>query len=201
MGQGTEEQLTTNIERTRQDLSRDLDALHDRVSPHQVMERRKAATRSRLHSLKEKVMGTAHEARHSASSTGSSITDTASGAADSVSGTAHDAVGTLEHKTEGNPLAAGLIAFGTGVLISSLVPASDKEQQASQRLVDEAKEHGSPVMDEARSAGQQMGADLKEHATEAAQEVRATAQDSTEHVKAEGEASAQHVKDDAQQKM
>ena len=87
MGQSTEE-LTTDIEHTRRDLSRDLDALHERVSPHQVMARRKQATRSKLHSMKEKVMGSAHDAKHSASATGSS-------AADSVSGTAQQAVGTV----------------------------------------------------------------------------------------------------------
>ena len=193
MGQSTEE-LTTDIEHTRRDLSRDLDALHERVSPHQVMARRKQATRSKLHSMKEKVMGSAHDAKHSASATGSS-------AADSVSGTAQQAVGTVEQKTEGNPLAAGLIAFGTGVLISSLIPASRAEAQAAQRLVEQAKEHGQPVMDEAKTAGQQMGQDLKDQAGQAAQEVKASAQESARNVQSEGQSSAQHVKDDTQQRM
>jgi acetyl/propionyl-CoA carboxylase alpha subunit len=118
-----------------------------------------------------------------------------------VSGTAHQAVGTVEQKTEGNPLAAGLIAFGTGVLISSLIPATKAEEQAAQRLVDQAKEHGQPVMDEAKAAGQQMGQDLKEQAGQAAQQVKASAQESADNVRSEGQSSAQHVKDDTQQRM
>ena len=198
MGQGTEEQLTTDIENTRRDLSRNLDALHERVSPSQIVQRRKAATRYRLYSMKEKVMGSARGARYNVSSTGSGITGSASGAASSVTDTAQDAMDTVQQKTEGNPLAAGLIAFGAGVLISSLVPASDKEQQAAERLVSQAKEHGQPLMDEAKSAGQQMGQELKAQASQAAQEVKTTAQESASNVKAEGQSSAQHVKDEAQ---
>ena len=56
MGQGTEEQLTRNIEGTREDLSRDLDALTDKISPSQIMERRKEATKSRFRSVRDKVM-------------------------------------------------------------------------------------------------------------------------------------------------
>lgn len=201
MGQGTEEQLTTDIENTRRDLSRNLDALHERVSPSQMVQRRKAATRNRLHSMKDKVMGTAQGARQGVSSTGSSLGDTASGAASSVTDTAQDAMGTMQQKAEGNPLAAGLIAFGAGVLISSMMPASEKEQQAAQRLMSQAKEHGQPVMDEARSVGQQMGQELKQQASQAAEEVKSTAQESAGNVKAEGQSSAQHVKDDAQQRM
>ena len=45
MGQGTEEQLTGQIADTRQDLSRDVDALYDKVSPGRMVERRKEAVR------------------------------------------------------------------------------------------------------------------------------------------------------------
>lgn len=201
MGQRSEEQITTDIEGTRRDLSRDLDALNDRVSPHRMMERRKAATRSKLYSMKERVMGSAHQARHSASSVGGTMGDTASSAAGSVTSTAQSAAHTVEQRTEGNPLAAGLIAFGAGWLVSSLIPTSRAEEQAAQRVVDTAKEHGQPVMDEAKSVGQQVGQDLKEKATEAAQEVKSSAQESAQHVRDEGQTSAEHVKDDAQNRM
>ena len=201
MGQRTEEQLTTDIENTRDDLSRNLDALNDRVNPSRVMERRKEAARSKFGSLRDKVMGSAHDAKHSASSTSSSMGDKASSAADSVTGTAHDAAQTVQQKAEGNPLAAGLMAFGAGVLISSIIPASEKESQAAQKLVETAKEHGQPIMDEAKAAGQEMGQNLKEEATQAAQEVKASAQDSAQNVKQEGQSSAATVKDDTKQRM
>jgi gas vesicle protein len=198
MGQRTEEQITTDIEGTRRDLSKDLDELHEKVSPSQIMERRKVAARSKMTRMRDRVMGSAHEAKHSmgqgASSAGGSVGGAATGAKDSMSSAAQ----TVGEKTEGNPLAAGLIAFGAGVLVSSLIPASEKESVAAQRLVEEAKTHGQPVMDEAKSAGQSMGENLKEHARQSAEEVKASAQGSVQNVKDEGQSSAQHVKDDVQ---
>jgi vacuolar-type H+-ATPase subunit H/ElaB/YqjD/DUF883 family membrane-anchored ribosome-binding protein len=187
MGQRTEEQLTTDIAGTREDLAQNLDALNYRVNPSQVMARRKRAARGRLTSMKEKVMGSAHDMRESASSTGSSMTS-------NVSGTASDAASTLQSKTEGNPLAAGVIAFGAGWLISSLMPASEQEQQAARKVVETAKEHGQPVIDEAKSVGQEMGQNLKEQAGQAADEVKSSAQESAQNVKQEGQSSAETVK-------
>lgn len=196
MGQGPEEQLTREIADTRQDLSRDLDALTDKVSPSQIMERRKEATRSRLRSMRERVMGSAESTRQGVASAGGSlsggVSGTASSAAGSVTSTAQGAVGTIERRAEGNPLAAGAIAFGAGWLLSSLLPASEKEAQAAQQLM----ERGQPLMDEARSVGQEMGGTLKESATQAAQEVKSSAQDSAQTVRQEGQSAAENVKDE-----
>ena len=167
MGQGTEEQLTTRIEGTREDLSRNLDALTDRVSPSQVVERRKQAAKGRFRSVRDKVMGSAQDARQS----------TADGA--------QSAVGAVERRATGNPLAAGLVAFGAGMVVSSLLPPSEKETELAGQAVDRAKEHGRPVMDQARQVGQEMGGHLKESAGQAAQEV-----------KDEGVSSAQSVRQD-----
>jgi hypothetical protein len=164
MGQASEERLSSDIAGTRQELGRDLDALGDRVSPSQMMHRRKEATRSRMRSMRDKVMGSAHDTRQGMSSAGSRVGDSATSAADSVSSTAQGAVQTVERQTEGSPLAAGLIAFGVGWLVSSLLPASEKEAQAARRMVEQAKEHGQPVMEEAKSVGQDVGQNLKESA-------------------------------------
>lgn len=186
MGQGAEEQqLSREIAASRAELSRDLDALTDRVSPAQMVERRKEATRTRFRSMRDRVMGSADGARQGMSSAG-----------DSVSGTASSAVGTSERRTEGNPLAAGVIAFGAGWLVSSFLPASEKEARAAQQVVERAKEHGRPLVDEARSVGQEMGESLKESAGQAAQEVKGTAQESAQAVKQEGQSSAQTVQED-----
>lgn len=196
MGQSTEEQLTADIEGTRDDLSRNLDALNEKVNPSRVIERRKEATRSKFRGVKDKVMGSTPS-----SSTGEDLASKAGSAKESVSGSAQGAVATLGDKAEGNPLAAGLIAFGAGWLVSSIIPASQKESEAAARVVEAAKEHGQPVIDEAKSAGQDVGANLKEKATEAEQEVASSAQDSADSVKQEGQSSAATVKDDAQQRM
>ena len=195
MGQATEEQLTGQIADTRQDLSRDVDALYDKVSPGRMVERRKEAVRGRLSSIKESVMGSAGSAGGSAQGAVGSMKDTASGATSAVTGTAQSAVGTIERQTRGAPLAAGMVAFGAGMVISALIPASEKEAQAAQGLTAAVKD--SPIVDEAKAVGQEIGDNLKETATQAAQEVRSSAQDSAATLKDESQSSAQAVKDEA----
>jgi gas vesicle protein len=204
MGEGTEELSTkeAEIERTRMALSRDLDELGDKVSPQRVVERRTQAVKGRLGSVRERVMGAAPSLPGSGSGgTGPSVTDrvgdSVGGAKDALAGTAQSTVGTVQSRTTGNPLAAGLMAFGAGMVISALLPATEKEARLAQQAADAAKEHGQPLLDEAKSVGQEVGQNLKETAQQAAQEVRSTAQESVEHVKEEGQASAQTVKDQA----
>ena len=72
-----------------------------------------------------------------ASSVGSSVGGAASSvgnAASSVAGTVRDVPHLVEQKTEGAPLAAGLVAFGIGFLASSLLPTSRTEEQAAAKL-------------------------------------------------------------------
>jgi ElaB/YqjD/DUF883 family membrane-anchored ribosome-binding protein len=190
MGQDTDELTTTpaDIEATRADLSRNLDELSDKVSPQRVVQRRKDAARQSLTSVKDKVMGSAHDVKEKSSP---------SGAADSVKGSAQSAMGTVESATAGNPLVAGAVAFGAGMLLSALLPASKGEAQAAQRVVEAAKEHGQPLIDEAKSVGQDIGKDLGESAKQAAQHVKAQAQDGAASVKQEGQSSVDKVKDEA----
>lgn len=197
MGQDTEGLTTTpaDIDATRTNLSRDIDELTDKVSPGRVVERRKQAARGRIGSIRDKVMGSSPMSVSGGS--GAGVGSRVSDAAGSVSDSAGGAVDAIGSKAQGNPLAAGLVAFGAGMLISALVPASEKEAEVAQRTVDAAKEHGQPVLDEAKSVGQQMGQELKDSATESAQQVKDTAQDSVQNVKQEGQSSAQTVKDQA----
>jgi vacuolar-type H+-ATPase subunit H/uncharacterized protein YjbJ (UPF0337 family) len=201
MGQGYEEQVTSDIEDTREDLTRNLDALNEKVNPSRVMERRKEAVRSRFGSMKDKVMGSAQDMRSGAQEARGGMADRASDAAESATDAAQGAVRAVQQRAEGSPLAAGLIAFGAGMLISAVIPASEKESQASQKLIETAKEHGQPVIDEAKSVGREMGENLKEEAGQAAEEVKSSAQESAQHVKEEGQASGRAVKDDAQSRM
>lgn len=192
MGQNTEELTPTpaDIEATRSNLSRDIDELTNKVSPARVMDRRKQAAKGRIGSVRDKVMG-------SASTATDKLSDSTAHATGSVTGGASGALDTIESRTQGNPLAAGLVAFGAGMLISALIPASEKESQAAQRLAEVAKDQGQPLIDEAKSVGQDLADDLKESATESAHQLAATAQESAGTVKQEGQSSVQHVKDDA----
>jgi hypothetical protein len=193
MGQSTEE-LRAEIEQTRQSMTSDVDALQDRVSPSAIVDRRKQAARSRMLGVRDKVMGTAHSAGTSASGTAGSAKDSAAGAVGSVKGTAHDTVSTAQDKVQGAPLAAGLVAFGAGMIVSALIPASEKEAVAAGHAVDAAKEHGQPVVDQARSVAQDVAAEVKDTATQAAQEVKDTATDSAQKVKSEGQSGVDEVR-------
>ena len=195
MGQDTEELSTTpaDIEATRADLSRNIDELSDKVSPQRVVERRKEAARNSLASVRDKVMGSANDAKSSIGSAGSGASGSATGAASSVKGSAQSAVGTLESTTVGHPLTAGVVAFGAGMLISALLPASSKEAEAARRVL----EQGQPLLDEVKSLGQEIGKDLGDSAGQAAQAVKSEAQDAVGNVKQEGQSSVDEVKGQA----
>jgi gas vesicle protein len=173
------EVIERDIASTRDDLSRDFDALADKVSPGRVVGRQVDSVKGRFAGMRDSVMGTARD-------TGGAVTSAPSNAADSVS-----------NATQGNPLAAGLIAFGLGWLVASLAPASDKEAQLAGSALDAAKEHAQPVVDQAKSMGQDMGTELKDKTMEAAAELKDSAQESAQHVREEGQSSAQSVKDEA----
>ena len=105
--------IRANIERTREELSRDVNALGDSVSPSHIAHRQAEKVKGRATAVRERVMGTA-----------SGAGDRASDVAQGVGDAAHQAGHTVERKTQGNPLAAGLIALGAGWLVGSLLPAS-----------------------------------------------------------------------------
>src|SRR6185437_15537416 len=85
-------------------------------------------------------------------------------------------------RARGNPLAAGLIAFGAGWLVSSLLPATGPEQQAASQVKDLAAEKGRPVVQRLGQAGQEAAQELRESAQERVQSVRQTAADAASTV-------------------
>src|SRR5215218_5037338 len=155
--------IRRQIEDTRRELSYDVDALNEKVNPARVMDRRVTAAKGRMTNLKEKVMGTAHDTRSQAhgmaSNAAGSVQGTASNVAGSVQGAASSAAGsvqsaastavdtvqqapdTIVRQTQGNPLAAGMIAFGVGWLVSSLLPATQREQELAQQAESAVREH------------------------------------------------------------
>jgi ElaB/YqjD/DUF883 family membrane-anchored ribosome-binding protein len=159
MGQSAEE-LRREIEYTREGLGETLDAIGDRVSPGRIVERRKNKVVNGLSSVRNRVMGTASDA-------GQSVGDTAGGAVDTIKG-APDAV---VQQTQGNPLVAGGIAFGVGVLLASVFPATAKEQQVAGQL----KEKAEPLAEDLKQTGQQMAEHMKEPAREAVESVKQAA--------------------------
>lgn len=168
--------IRANIEQTRRELGGDVDALADKVSPAKIMGRQTDKVKGAVGSVRDRLMGTADDV-------GGNIAD----AKDRVVAKADHVVA----KAEGNPLAVGLIAFGAGLLLSSLIPASTKEKELAQNV----KEQAQPLVDEVAGVAKDIGQHLKEPAKEAATALKDSAVDSVEAVKGEAQSAAGEVKD------
>ncbi|MFI0796422.1 DUF3618 domain-containing protein [Micromonospora rubida] len=204
------DQIRREIEATRNSLSTDVDALAYKVSPGRIVDDRKQRARNALQNVRDKVMGTASDYGHSSSHAAHSVADRASSAASTVSEKAHSAASTvgeaaqrtprvLREKSEGNPLAAGLIAFGVGMLASSLIPATRREQQVAAQVKDLAGEHAGAVKEKLGEVATELREELREPARQATESVRSTAQDAVHAVKDDTKSAAHDVRDQAQQ--
>lgn len=177
------DEIRSNIEETRGRLGTDVDAMADRASPSNAVHRQTDKVKGKLRNAKESVMGSGNDSGRSAS-------ETSRQAGEAL----QDAPDKMAQKTKGNPLAAGLIAFGAGLLVSSLIPPS----QVESRLADEIKEKAQPLVEEAKDGAKQVAEDMKEPAQDAAQDVKDSAQQGAENVKSEGKGAADDVKGRAQ---
>ncbi len=187
MGQDPE-QLRADIAQTRQELDADLDLLGEKVSPEKVIERRVDATKSKISGVREKVMGP------SGGFDGSGLTSTVKGGPEAV-----------RSKAAGQPFVAGLVAFGAGWLLSSLLPASQAEIHAADKVrdsvegpvKDQLKASAQEVKENVQPAAEQAAESVKESATDAAQTVKGQAQDSKAEVQGKAAGAADTVKSSA----
>ena len=215
------DEIRSEIDQTQRELSADVNALTEKLSPPRMVERRVRHTRAAMTNMKERIMGNtthgtsdvyqttgsaspgageaissrASAARDTAASAASSAASTASSAADA----ARSAPDMVRRRTEGSPLAAGLIAFGAGWLLASLIPASEPEQQAASQVKDFATEQGRPVAQQLGEAGQQAAQQLRESAQERVEYVKDTATDAASTVASEAHSAASDVKGQAQE--
>ncbi|TLM83461.1 DUF3618 domain-containing protein [Pseudarthrobacter sp. NamE5] len=214
--------IRQEIEETRARLGTNVDAVADKVTPSNIVHRQtdkvKGSVKDAVTGVKEKVMGVADSATSTVQDKVSTVQDKVSSGTSSTGQAAHSAgeslhgakdtvaaklsgAGTaishtpaqVKAQAQGNPLAAGLIAFGAGMLISSLIPASTKEREAAQQL----KTAAEPLAGKVSEAAKDVVADLKEPAQEAVESVKTTAADAVQNVKAEGQGAATDVKDRA----
>ena len=183
----TTEDLRSQITEQRESLGRDLEAIGDRVSPSRIAQRRKAAVRERWDSTKQRVMGTAGDTADKASSMASGIGDT---------------VGSLPRNAtnvaQGNPLAVGLVAFGAGLVLATLLPETHSEQQLAEKMqpmvetaasemgtvaqdvVDEMKPKAQDALEQVKDSAQESMTHVRDHASDAASQAAAQTKPSTE---------------------
>jgi hypothetical protein len=206
MGQSAE-QVRADIERTREDLGQDLDAIGNKISPRQAVRRRTDRVRNKLTIMRERVMGSAESATSVVSSEGSSVAgsvrDAASDVASSVADAASGAADTVRHapdlvkrQTEGNPMAVGLIAFGLGALAGTILPSTQTEKSMAPQLRERVVE---PMKETASQAAHEVGQDLRGSAGEAAERVKQTAQEGAQRLSEETRHGVEDVKSEVQQ--
>ncbi len=195
------DEIRREIERTRQGLGETLEDIEDKVTPSRIAERQVDKVRGGIQSVRERVMGTVDE--YTPSGGGSGLSDTASGLTDRAGSAVDSARQTLAGapdqamaQARGNPLAAGLIAFGGGLLLASLLPSTQPEQQAAEALRDRFEE---PAKQQVQQVAQEAKDALQPAAQQAAESVKQTAQEGVERTRDDATSSAQHVQGEAQQ--
>jgi ElaB/YqjD/DUF883 family membrane-anchored ribosome-binding protein len=176
------DEIRSDIERTRRELGQDVDALADKVNPAKAMERQTDKVRHAATRLKDRVMGTASE-----------VVDSTQDAVGHAGEAVADAPRKVASATQGNPIAAGLIAFGVGWLLSSLVPASRPERD----MADKIETAAAPLVDEVRDVAMESADHLREPARDAVDAVNERAAEAMDTVKAEGADAASEVQTEA----
>ncbi|MFF6806108.1 hypothetical protein [Streptomyces sp. NPDC012616] len=102
-------------------------------------------------------------------------------------------------RTQGNPMAAGLIVFGAGLLASSLLPASEVEQEKAAVPMSRGGEALEPVKEAALESAQHLKEGAREAAQGAAQEVKDTAAEAARITQDEARDQAAQVTDQARE--
>jgi len=191
-----ESELRREAEGQRARMGDTLDAIGDRLSPERVVERRKAAVGQRFRGVKESIMGSPYyrepvteRLRAQTGGAMQSATETLQGAGERV----QHAPEAVAAQTRGNPFAAGLIAFGTGVLLATVFPSSHTEQ----RLLGEAKPQLQQAAEQLKGAGRDVAQDAKGHAQQAVEEVKAAGSEAGANVRQQAAESAGNVRSDA----
>ncbi|MFE2757482.1 DUF3618 domain-containing protein [Actinosynnema sp. NPDC059335] len=209
------DQIRHDIDRTRAELVADANRIVDHTRPRNIAQRRVDRVRHRMSTVKERVMGTVPE-------TASTLQDRAAGMASTVGGQAQDAASTVGDKAQqaasavggkaqeaahavqnapeqarqqarGNPLAAGLIAFGAGALIATLIPATRAEQDAVRQLGERAGGAVEPVKEALAESAQKLKEEAGTMVGEAADQVKNVAREASQTTAEQAKGSAQEV--------
>lgn len=187
------DQIRADIERTRAELSHNVDTLGDTVNPRNIASRQVDKVKDKARTVRDAIMGSPDDPydQGRAGDLQATVQDGASAVGDAVS----NAPSVAKRKTRGNPLAAGLIAFGAGLLVSSLIPASRHEQRAVSTLQDNLE----PLKQQVTDIAHEVADNLREPAQQAAESIKTVATDGAENVQAQARSATDEVTSQAQQ--
>lgn len=187
--------LTRQIEATRTDLAEDVNRLVDRASPRQIARRRAARVKEGARNVRDKVMGVSDRGGDAAHRAKETLSDASDKAADAARAVPERVV----EKTEGNPIAVGLIAFGAGLLTASLIPTSRVEERLAGDLKERTADLVEPVREALKESAQSVGEGAQESVRESVSEVKETARDAAATTAHEATVQAADVGDRARE--
>jgi uncharacterized protein YjbJ (UPF0337 family) len=147
MDQRTE--LKREIEDRRSEISRTVDQMENRVNPGHVAARQTYRIRRAVTEWRDKIMGS-DQTQGGLKNVIGEVTDTVSTAPDQVMA-----------RTRGNPLAAGVIAFGAGALIASLLPETPAERKLAATLQPGVHEATSRLTEAGRNIADDLKGDVR----------------------------------------
>ncbi len=209
------DRIREEIEATRAELTRDVDRLADKTSPKRVAQRRWSAVKEKVmgtptygtsssggatdavkdkaYAAKDKASQLTDTAKDKASDLSDTAKDKASQLSDRAGDVAHSAADSVKaapqkvvQQTQGNPIAAGVIAFGVGLLAASLIPPTEFEKRAGQQI----KENSGDLTDKVKETAMEMKDDLTGTVQEAVGQVKETAKDAASTTRDEAKSSA-----------
>lgn len=204
--------LRDDIDYRRDRIGNTVDQISNRVNPRHVAARSSYRMRMRLINMKDTIMGNdehdypwqrrSERGLHDESDYAtmgdeggrSRVSEASDRATERLSQAGHAVAASPEiarRRTRGNPLAAGLVAFGGGILLGSALPSSRAEREALHRAepaLDKAR-------DELRDTGRELANDMKESAQESMEQVKGEAVDSRERVQNEATDAARRAKE------
>jgi ElaB/YqjD/DUF883 family membrane-anchored ribosome-binding protein len=176
---------------------------YDEYPSYSYSNDRGSSLRDRAGDARETIGSRAGDARGTIGSRAGDARDAMSARAEQARQAMSDAPDRVQRQTRGNPLTAGMIAFGVGALIGSALPDSEAERRAAraardrvdvdsakERLTEHAREVQSGVQDKAREAAE----DIKGSTRDAAQDVKDHAQHEGQRVKEDARQSGQEVR-------
>ena len=219
------DEIRRDIERTRAELSDNVNALGDSAKPANIVRDKVEDVKEGARDLKSRIFGSPDDpydngrvgdavgsAKDSVQGAVDSAKDTVGDVKDKALGLVHDAGDAVSDapqqvraKAQGNPLAAGLVAVGLGALLGGLLPSSRLERQAAtqvkdaaQPVVDHVKDLANEAKDNLQPLAQEAVASLKDTAQSAAENVKSDATLAKDEVAEHAKSAAESVKADAQ---
>ena len=205
-------QIRRDIARTRGEMSETIEALEqrladtkesvmDRVSPRRVWERKTEGVRHKLEDVRASMTGMTTRSedqmirmRNRTQTKVQGLSDQAGDSAGALSEQAQRAPSAVRDRVEDYPLAAALVAVGVGFALAKVLPPTELERQAAQRIQSELQ----PLKEQTTQAGREVAGEIKQSAQGRMKEIKGRASEAAQQVKEEAKSSAAQVKDQAQ---